>query len=111
MISVFGILFGVVMIAVLAIGVAFLLDVTLRSVGWKKRSLIAGFVATAVPMMVPIGTILSTASGDGNLVILLLPLIVGIGLMTVLVGFPAAYFFTRRREQNRDAASEPKIFD
>ncbi|MEL6530681.1 MAG: hypothetical protein AAFQ27_12025 [Pseudomonadota bacterium] len=105
----FGLVFAIAFVAAIAIGMAFLLDVVARKASITIRAVVAALVAGFVPMSIPIGAVLSATDADP--ITALLPLFVGGFVLALLVGFPAAFFFTRNRVAARGDTIDPGTFE
>ena len=98
----FGLIFILALIAALAGASAFALDVMVPKMDPRRRTLLAAFVGAVLPMLIPIAALLI---GGGTLEEILLPIVVLAILGVILaaaVGFPTAYWVTRRRERGQD---------
>lgn len=105
-----GIAFVMAMVSVIALGMAFFLDVAASRLGLVLRSIIAAIVAGALAVAFPIFTVIGAVDDEALFVVLLPLLILGFVLALVL-GFPIAYFFSKRRQRGRDNPIEPEIFE
>ena len=105
-----GFVFLIAMTAGIAIVAAFLLDLVTRRMGLVLRSLIAGFIGGVLLMALPLAMFL-TIEGEGISFLSILPMLVAGLLLMLLVGFPAAYFFGRRRQRARGAPITPETFE
>ncbi len=106
----FGLAFIVFFVAVLSLGLAFLLDVSAKKLGLVTRSVIAAILAGFLTMIVPVAGVLRVVEGETLLVVLMPLLVLGI-VLALLVGFPVAYFFGRRRNRVRSEPVKPEVFE
>jgi len=105
-----GFVFLIAMTAGIAIVAAFLLDLVARRMGLVLRSLIAGFIGGVLLMALPLAMFL-TIEGEGISFLSILPMLVAGLFLMLFVGFPAAYFFGRRRQQVCGAPITPETFE
>ncbi len=110
MISAFlGLIFAGGLVALIAIGMAFLLDVTMPTRSTNFRAILAACVAGFLPMLLPIAAILGATEGQ-SMVIALIPLLIGAVLLALLIGFPVALWFSRKRESSGSGSIDSDTF-
>ncbi|NCP18756.1 MAG: hypothetical protein GW855_06315 [Erythrobacter sp.] len=111
MFGIVGLLVLLVVVALLAMGFAFILDVTMPRTGWKSRAIAAALLAAFLPMSLPAFIIVFTQGYEPEVAIILAVLSVGTLVLAALVGFPVAYFFSRKRAARRAQPDAAKDFD
>lgn len=104
-------LFIVFLVAVLSLGIAFLLDVQLPKMPWKRRALYAALGGATLPMLIPFLVVALEAGGEEEMWIVLVVLFVMTLVLAALVGFPAAYWLSKRRHLAREPARPESVFE
>lgn len=106
-----GLFFLIAIVALFALAFAFVLSVVSAGTSWRRRVAIAalgsGFVTT-LPAFFAVGFGLEGSAGS---FIPLASIFVLALFLSAIVGFPAAYFFTRRIEAKRNPPVEPGVFE
>ena len=110
MFAIVGLVASLGFVVGLTVGIAFLLDIVAASTSWKGRSVWTALIAAFVPMSLPIITLLSETGFRSEVVAPLAALVIGALFIAVVVCFPVAYFFSRKRAAGREPVSE-KVFD
>ncbi|MEO1649129.1 MAG: hypothetical protein AAFR32_09965 [Pseudomonadota bacterium] len=110
MASLGSLLFGVLIVGAISLGLAFLLDVAARGLSVVKRSITAGLVGGFLPMSLPLAIVLMESSLEDSFLVALVLVIMSL-IASLLIGFPAAYFFSRKRQKARDEELDPKVFE
>ena len=110
MFAIVGLVASLGFVVALTVGIAFLLDIVAASTSWKARAVWTALIAAFVPMSLPFITLLSESGFQPELVAPLAALFIGALFIAVVVCFPVAYFFSRKRAAGREPVSE-KVFD
>ncbi len=98
MASIAGFLFVIGLVAALSIGVSFLMATTVPKMSWRKRALISALAGSFIPVLLPIVIIFLEVGMITEGLIPLVALVVGGLILAALVGYPTAYFYSKRRE-------------
>ncbi len=106
-----GFLFLVLVVAALALGVAFFLDTLATKTAWKKRALYAAGIGSAIPMLLPVLIVFLENGNDPEIWIVLFALVIIGIVLAATVGFPVAYWFSKRREAARGSLDPAKDFE
>lgn len=104
-------LFVIFLVAVMSLGIAFLLDVQLPKVSWKRRALYSALGGAGIPMLIPILVVIIEAGGEDELLIVVAALLVLTVVLAALIGFPAAYWLSRRRHLAREPEKPEDVFE
>ncbi len=106
MMGIAGILFIVVVVAVVSLGLAFLLDTVAQNVAWQRRALYAALGGSFIPMSLPLVTLLLEIGEGPEMIVPIMGIVVMALILAAVAGFPAAYWLSKRCERARD----PDIF-
>ena len=98
MIGIFGFFFAIGLVAALSVGVSFFLSTAAPKVAWRKRAILSALVASFIPMSLPIVVLLLGAGLSTEGLVAIISLVIGGVITAALVGYPVAYFYTKRRE-------------
>jgi hypothetical protein len=97
--AIVGILFLVVLTALLSAGCAFMLHVMRPAVEWKRRAFMSALAGAAVPtVLLSLVVLLANGLALDGFVAVVAMFLMG-ALMGAAVCFPTAYFVTRRMER------------
>lgn len=108
--GILGLFIAIAIVAGIASGLALLLEAKARGFSIIIRSLIAGFAAGLLAIILPVIGVLRLSERMGP-VVAIVPLLIAAAVFGLLVGFPVALFVARRRARNRGAPVDPEMFD
>ncbi len=102
---------GILLVAALSVGLAYILDTQAPNMGWRRRALYAAFGGAFIPTLLPITAVL-LAAGDETAALIagLVGILIGGFMFAGLVGYPVAYWFCKRREKARGSLDPAKEF-
>ncbi|WP_394728044.1 hypothetical protein [Altererythrobacter sp. GH1-8] len=106
-----GLAFIIGLVAALAIGTAFVLDTSASQMSLRRRAGIGAAVAGFLSMILPFVAVLSGANDQVPTWIPVIAVVVMGVTFALLVGFPSAYLFLKKREERRGAPVNPDIFE
>lgn len=98
----FALVFMIVLIAALAGGSALALDVLVPKVQPRRRMLVASFVGALLPMLIPIAAVFFESAPLREAMLAIVVLAIFGFILAATVGFPDAYWVTRRRGRGTD---------
>ena len=101
-----SLLFLASLVALFAFVAAYALDVTAQRVEWRRRALLGALLGGFLPMLLPIAVVLLNSGPLDDIGIIVVVLLFFAVVLAASIGFPVAYWFTRRCERSR----EPDIF-
>lgn len=105
-----GFTFVLLMVTGASIGFAWLFDVIARGLSVTLKAVIAATLSGTFPFILSAFTVVAVAPTE-SLVEALIPAFLGALVSALLFGFPAAYFFLRRRARRRKKPVNPSTFE
>ena len=103
-------LFYPLCVGLVAVVSALLLDKVGRIIPWKLRVLAATVLSGIVPVVLLL-IFVSSLDNPAREIFDFTSIIVQISVLAVFIGFPFAYFISRRRERSRADDTDPTVFD
>lgn len=106
-----SLLFGILIVAGFSLGIALILDTQMPKMRWQRRALYAALGGAYIPMLLPIFILLIEVDGSAESMIAIIALLIGGLMLAGIVGFPATYWFCKRREAARGMLDPSKDFE
>ena len=89
------------LVVLFAFVAAYVLDVTAQRLEWRRRALLAALMGGLAPMLLPLVVIVLNSEPRSDIVIIVVALLGFAAVLAAAIGFPVAYWFTRRCERSR----------
>lgn len=101
----------IAIIAVLAFVFARLFDRYARGIGWVWRAVLAALLASFIPTAPGFLYLSMAMPGESLTFVDFLPMLIGGGVFALIIGFPVAYFVTRKKVREREQSMNPVTFE
>lgn len=98
-------------IAVLAFVFARLFDRYARGIGWVWRAVLAALLASFIPTAPGFLYFSMLLPGESLTFVDFVPLLIGWAVFALIIGFPVAYFVTRKKVREREQSISPTTFE